>query len=86
MELEWEPDDGMKTGNDYRKLGGKMRAHKDHQNGGEALYLLGIKLVRKFWSTCMRPCIYVKVDHFEILGLSSLQKHNFCRKFLLLWL
>ena len=34
---EWEPDDGMKTGNDYRKLGGKMRAHKDHQNGGETL-------------------------------------------------
>ena len=25
MELKWEPDDGMKTGNDYRKLGGKMR-------------------------------------------------------------
>ena len=23
--LKWEPDDGMKTGNDYRKLGGKMR-------------------------------------------------------------
>lgn len=21
--LKWEPDDGMKTGNDYRKLGGK---------------------------------------------------------------
>ena len=23
--LKWEPDDGMKTGNDYRKSGGKMR-------------------------------------------------------------
>lgn len=26
--LKWEPDDGMKTGNDYRKLGGKMPGHK----------------------------------------------------------
>ena len=33
-ELKWEPDDGMKTGNDYRKLGGKMFARQYVYNAG----------------------------------------------------
>ena len=36
-ELKWEPDDGMKTGNDYRKLGGKMFARQYVYHEGPAV-------------------------------------------------